>query len=689
MLIVVRKATLEYSESLSCRSIRLLDLKPGNGEQTICFDFETYSLDSCPDYIALSYTWGDPMYTVPVLGDGKIVDVTRSLKNALWQLREDRKRLIRQKYSGLRHSHSLRFWIDALCINQLDQKEKSFQVGLMAEIYQRAYHMFAWLGPADENTDMVMDYLNDIGERAEACGMAEGCKSYVAVWLDMISLPEHRQFNFPWIHFRRVDGTSYSVKGALLRSFFDSISGWAGQENLLPLAGMKRFFNRPWWSRIWVLQEVTFAKDTDFVCGSKTVSKTRCSAAINAYSALWVVLCAAFRRNPRSLNGYQHQIMFSLFQHRPNVMLSMTRVNQEGGFCLAALLRATCVGSINLDRHGPHHLESTRPEDKIFALIGLAIDRKELMSLGVVPKYGIPYEQVYTTTMAALLERGYISLLSMCQSSGSPNLPSWVPDWSRSVTDMLQDVDNDHVTLYPAFNASGNPTRKPTVRVLRDQETVVGISVAGHIYDEIYQVGRFHNRADSKVVPLQETFSWPAEWLLEIVRLTYCTRKKYNGFADRVHAAARTSIADVGYDDDAELVRVGNSRFTDAAVLVQRGSKSIPNKRIKADVHRFLAIQKVKNILKVAREEKIQLGSEIIGKSLGRLPFVTRKGHLGLSSVRIASGDVIAVILGSQVPFVLRSHSEGKYQVIGEAYVDGIMDGEAADFSSFSHIALV
>src|SRR5690242_3287097 len=689
MLIVVRQATLGYSESLSRRSIRLLDLKPGNGEQTICFDFETHSLDNCPDYIALSYTWGDPMDTVPVLGDGKIINVTRSLKNALWQLREDRKRLVRQKHSGLRHSQSLRFWIDALCINQLDQEEKSFQVGLMAEIYQRAYHVFAWLGPADENTDMVMDYLNDMGERAEACGMAEGCEQYVSIWLDMLSVPEHRQFRPQKFHFRRIDDTSYSVERMLLRNLFESISGWAGQKNFLPLAGMKEFFTRPWWGRIWVLQEVTFAKDTDFVCGSKTISKTRCSAAINAYSTLWVVLSAAFRRDPRSLNQYQHQVMLSLFQHRPTVMLSMTRVNQQGGFCLAALLRATCVGSINLDRHGPHHLESTRPEDKIFALIGLAIDRKELMSLGVIPKYGIPYEQVYTTTMAALLERGHISLLSMCQSSESSNLPSWVPDWSRSVTGMLQDVENDHVTLYPAFNASGNQTRKPTVKVLRNQETVVGISVMGHIYDEIYQVGRFSNRADSKVVPLKETFSWPSEWLLEIIRLTYYTRKKYKRFANRVHAAAQTSIADVGYDDDAHLVRVGDSRFTDAAVLVQRGSKSIPNKRIEAEVLRFLASQKVKNILKVPREEKTQLGSEIIGKSLGRLPFVTKKGHLGLSSVRIASGDVIAVILGSQVPFVLRSRGEGKYQVIGEAYVDGIMDGKAADFSNFSYIALV
>jgi hypothetical protein len=60
MLILLSRAALEYSERLNCRSIRLLDLKPGGGEEMIHFDLETHSLDNLPDYIALSYTWGEP-----------------------------------------------------------------------------------------------------------------------------------------------------------------------------------------------------------------------------------------------------------------------------------------------------------------------------------------------------------------------------------------------------------------------------------------------------------------------------------------------------------------------------------------------------------------------------------------------------------------------------------------------------
>jgi hypothetical protein len=690
MLKVTSRATLEYSESLCHRSIRLLDLKPGSGEEVVHFDVETHSLDHHPDYVALSYTWGDPADTISVLCGGRIVNVTRNLRNALWQLRENRKKLLRQKHSTLRRSQSLRLWIDAVCIDQLNPDEKSFQVGLMAEIYERACHVIVWLGPADKNTDMVVDYLNMIGEKAEACGMAEGCEPYRDVWLDMAFAPlGHHRFDSPYIRFQKIDGTVLSVSRMTLRCLFDSISGWAGQDSLLPVAGMKEFFTRPWWGRIWVLQEITFAKNADFVCGSRIITKTRCSAAVNAYSTLWEVLTVAFRRDRESFTRYQREIMLSIFQHRPRVMLSMPRINRQGGFCLAALLRATCVGTINSNRHGPHHLESTRPEDKIFALLGLATDREDLMRRGVFPKYGIPYEQIYTTTMAALLEQGHISLLSMCQASKSPNLPSWVPDWSQSVTNMLQDVENDHMTLYPTFNTSGNQTHRSEVRILRDQETILDISVLGHVYDEIYQVGRFKNRADSKVVPLEETFSWPVEWLLEIVRLTYCTRNKYKGFADRLRAAGRTSIGDIGYDENAQLVRVGDFRFTDAAVLVQGASWCITNKRIKAEAHRFLANRTTKNTLKATARKKNQLVLDINGKSLGRLPFVTKKGHLGLSSEYILSGDIVAVILGSQVPFVLRPRGEGKYQVISEAYVDGIMNGEATRSSDCSTIHLV
>jgi hypothetical protein len=162
----------------------------------------------------------------------------------------------------------------------------------------------------------------------------------------------------------------------------------------------------------------------------------------------------------------------------------------------------------------------------------------------------------------------------------------------------------------------------------------------------------------------------------------------YEDFSDRLRAAARSSIGDVGFNKVAQLARVGDDRFVDAVVLLQNGIKHIKNKRIKSEAQQFLASKTVKDMTKSRASVPLQLGSEIIGKSLGRLPFITKKGHLILGSEHIQEYDIIALIRGAQVPFVFRRQSSGQYKVIGEAYVHGIMDGEAMESSKCCTISL-
>jgi hypothetical protein len=689
-LTVFARAVFRYSDSLSDRHLRLLELNFGHGDEIVCLDIQTYGIDDHPPYIALSYTWGDPNDTVPVLCDGRVIAVTRNLKEALWQFREDRKRLVRPKSSTMSRSQLLHFWIDAICIDQTNNKEKSFQVGLMAEIYQRARHVFAWLGPADKSSDLAIRCINTIGTMAEAYGIRDAFKGYHKIWLEMGCVPGgiQRLVSVDRV-IQNVDGSLFTVSGKAFQVLFDVVSGCSSQSNLLPITELKDFFTRLWWTRMWVLQEITLSRDTHFICGAQRLSRTRCDAFIHMYAALWGIMATAFQRDQTSLNQYQRGILMRLFHHRPTILLSMPRIHHESRFSLAALLRATCVGSINLNRHGPHNLESTKPEDKVFALLGLAADRKELERFGVVPNYDISYEQTYATTMAALLRQGHISLLSMCQASRSPNLPSWVPDWSRSVTDMLQDVRNDHMTLYPEFSSSGHQTHGTSIKIFKDAGIIKRISIRSYLYDEVYQVGRFANRTDSKEVQLSQTYSWPIHWLLEIMRLSYCRRKDYEGFHNRLRASGRSSIGDVGWNKDGELDRVGNVRFADAVNLLRDGLQLIRNARFKREAQRFIASQTTNSIVGNRIGNEVRLASEIIGKSLGRLPFVTQKGHLGLSSECVTRGDRIAIIAGSQVPFVLRPQDNGQYSVISEAYVDGIMDGETVSTSDYSYITLV
>ena len=374
------------------------------------------SLLQKPQYVALSYVWGDQKSARVILVDGSPVCVTMNLYDAIMALRTP--------------SEILDIWIDYLCINQQNNQEKNWQVELMTDIYRQATEVYAWLGQADRDSDRVMDYLNSFGERAEACGIFNVEGFHMDIWESLV---------FQRAAFRGSKPSSVMVmaeNGALhliprdeLEKLFYSISGWHQQDNLIPLAGMRRLFERPFWGRIWILQEIALPDNAQFVCGTRRISRRRCSAAINAYTALWMLLMRKFQSDPTSFTQYHRAITTNMFHHRPNVLLSSWRIFRYCPFPLAALLRAMCVGSINLQRHGPHHFESTDPRDKIFALLSLASDREDLRQRDVFPDYSKSCAEVYTLAMAAMLEQGHMSLLPFCQRPKMVrDIPSWVPD---------------------------------------------------------------------------------------------------------------------------------------------------------------------------------------------------------------------------------------------------------------------
>ena len=49
---------------------------------------------------------------------------------------------------------------------------------------------------------------------------------------------------------------------------------------------------------------------------------------------------------------------------------------------------------------------------------------------------------------------------------------------------------------------------------------------------------------------------------------------------------------------------------------------------------------------------------------------------LGLAPMLAQKGDHICILRGAKVPFILRTAQQGRFQVVGEAYVDGFMHGQ-------------
>jgi hypothetical protein len=114
---------------------------------------EIVSLVDQPAYEALSYVWGDAAIRQNILFDGDLFSVTENLAVALYHLRLP--------------DNPRRLWVDALCINQSNTKERNEQVELMGEIYASASPVLIWLGEASEGSDDAFALMSQIADGKE------------------------------------------------------------------------------------------------------------------------------------------------------------------------------------------------------------------------------------------------------------------------------------------------------------------------------------------------------------------------------------------------------------------------------------------------------------------------------------------------------------------------------------------
>jgi hypothetical protein len=184
--------------------IRLLYLAPRSlNERITCVTLHV-TLSSKPRYEALSYEWGsNETKTITLNGDD--YDIRTNLFDALRRLRWEREERI--------------LWVDAICINQHDVRERNHQVSRMASIYSQARHVVVWLRePLD-------------------CGIALG-------FLESIAENELEET------INHVFRTERSSK-------------WG----LQVLKGIQALSRKQYWTRLWVVQEALLASNTKIQCG--------------------------------------------------------------------------------------------------------------------------------------------------------------------------------------------------------------------------------------------------------------------------------------------------------------------------------------------------------------------------------------------------------------------------------------
>jgi hypothetical protein len=141
---------MEYTAlDTDVNEIRLLTLLPNDEAGRVCCTLKHVSLINPPEYVALSYCWGDASITKEIMIDGVPVQVGSNLESAL--------RLLVYYY--------LRIWVDAIYINQQDMAERSQQLLWMGSIYRRAERVAAWIGEEASDSNLAVDFIQNFHSR--------------------------------------------------------------------------------------------------------------------------------------------------------------------------------------------------------------------------------------------------------------------------------------------------------------------------------------------------------------------------------------------------------------------------------------------------------------------------------------------------------------------------------------------
>jgi hypothetical protein len=149
----VRCQALDFGR-LETRFLTIGSLPPSYNSPTkesirVSCELSIRSLYECPEYIALSYSWGNHNFTRPILLHGRVTWVTTSLEAALQEL-------IARGVNTV--------WVDALCIDQGNNYEKVYQLRQMGTIFSQAVKVIAWLGPAAEDSENAIEALSKMCE---------------------------------------------------------------------------------------------------------------------------------------------------------------------------------------------------------------------------------------------------------------------------------------------------------------------------------------------------------------------------------------------------------------------------------------------------------------------------------------------------------------------------------------------
>lgn len=706
---VAEKAGKIYNYD-SCRlkkgHLRLLFLKPSeNKNDCIIVELQAFSIDELVanpnafQFTALSYDWGideeDKEILVDMTPDNQppakmkgVADVATAWKRNMKAISV--KPNLHAFLTEFRHpTKEVALWVDRVCIDQSNTDEKADQVSKMGTIYSTAANVAIWLGPADDKgtSDRAMDFIGSmLNQDVEQNLKDENAQNKHAMeWSDLLSLMRRR-----------------------------------------------------WFSRRWIIQELALAKTAEVRCGSKRVHWRDFSDSVSIFELHFDIILKIIKRRPdleETLGGIKDmkpfgarilvEVLSNTFQRHANGTIYSPRQGLE-----------SLISSLST-------FETSDPRDTIYTLLNLAKETFDLPSEDIArkekrqrkneanpppfPDYSKNLLDVYTNFMKwCIKESGSLDIL--CRHWALPevgkkpdnfypdlvDLPSWITTVRKSAYGSQQEgfggrKTGDSFVGSPesrCYNAS--LSLAPDIQWGRDQGVPPTKSLNSSLATSRripLLSGRTVPRIPRPTQGLSHTLTVKGFYLGRVAErhpmpegiitkevLEAMGHDSTPNELQRVPDAVwRTLVADRGPDGKAPPAWYHRACMT-CLVADTTGSNIDTNQilqqkdttKMQADyLKRVQAVCWNRTFIECSQDEDSD------GKSGDKL--------FGIAPLDVKAGDLVCILYGCSVPCILRhtlygSGSDSKedgskdpsyfFQLVGEAFVLGNMDGEAImDFS--------
>lgn len=676
-------------ERSEVRLIRLVDGPDASDEESpIRLRLRHASLsDNNTDYAALSYAWGTAAEAAEVYIDGCSVEIGRNLHDALIQLR--------------RYGITSWLWVDAICIQQFDAVEKSWQVEQMRAVFSQAEMVYTWLGLGCDATDRAMDWFSRVGPRALSSGALDllrlgGTRVDTSILHYIESryssseerplggngadnrIAEVSRFLFDLLNEQRL----YSDEFAPKVGENDLSPGKVGENDLSP--GILNLMRRDYWTRIWVIQEISLGKDATVLCGAKAVPLDWLDATL---LAVYYCMRSGFTSLHPDIRTFGRGLVGPLPE---SVALTTRRHYRRRDQACRGIYLADIVHQLTVAPGRPHY-STTDPRDILFGLLGVIPDENRD---GVEVDYTLNMAQVFTILTKALIRDGdrhpRLFHLDSCVprdvSEENSSLPSWVPDWREVGRYGIKVYAINHTRNFEATAGIPAPTPHPLhkqddpLELLRRRGCRV--DTITEVMDPPEWIG-YDEWSATVIVNVKA-------WLESILAFTglgaesgpaedYIWRTVQNGALDpRKQARLQPSgpLQPSAPEDIAYLVR---RIFRDEPIDTDQLNEE-QQECIRSGIYDLGLLEPDLTRL----DEQLAYVRKGVPNDAGscmrrRTLFKTNKSMLGVGHVAVRAGDVLTLLAGVRSPIVLRPQTAGRgggFTFVGDAYVDGIMHGQ-------------